>query len=204
MRQSLVQGTPLSQADTDAIRGLFQPGAGQAPANPTADPRGEAIWALLTQPQQASLLAGGMGAGGRGGGGGQQWDRNRTLDFLTRLNAAMETYDEAGWPAKRDSLASAMALSVGATAGQDLDNKQAMFADYLEKMWQMPGADFGAKKQELAASLEALMPQNSTMALAYVQLDPQYLTRALDQSFLSYKAEGLLKEIQAARQAAPQ
>lgn len=206
MRQKLVQGNPLTQTDQQAIAALFQQPPGQRPEQ-ASNPQGDAIWALLTTQQQAAVVAGGMGGGFRGGGapqGQQQWDRNRTLDLLTRLNAAMDTTDEAVWPTRRDTLAKAMAVSVGATEGQDLDNKQAMFADYLEKMWQMPGADFEANKNDLAASLEALMPQGSTMALAYVYIDPQFLAMALNQSFLNYKAEGLLKEMQAARQAATQ
>lgn len=207
MRQKLVQGNPLTQADQQALAALFQPQPNQRPQM-ASNPQGEAIWALLSTQQQAALVAGGMGGGFRGAGGrggdGQQWDRSRTLDFLTRLNAAMDTIDEAAWPARRDALANAMAVSVGATEGQDLDNKKAIFADYLEKMWQMPGADFEGKKNELAASLEALMPQGSSMALAYVYIDPQFLTMALNQSFLHYKAQGLLKEMQAARQAAAQ
>lgn len=205
LRQKLVQGIPLSQADQQALTALFQPQPGQRPQT-AANPQGEAIWALLTPQQQAKLVSGGMSAGfrsaGARGGEAQQWDRRRTLDFLTRLNTAMDTIDEAAWPARRDALANAMAVSVGATEGQDLDNKRAIFADYLEKMWQMPGADFEGNKNDLAASLEALMPPGSSLALAYVYLDPQFLTMALNQSFLHYKAQGLLKEMQAARQAA--
>jgi len=197
IRQSLVQGNALTDADLNALRGVFQRGGpGQQPAAAnTLSPLGQAIWGLLTEKQQAMVLAGGQGPGGSA----QPWDRNRTLDFLTRLNTAMDGVDEAAWPAKRDAWAEAMAATAGAAGSPERANKKAIYVDFLDRMYQVPGADFEAKKQELAAGLEALVPDGNSLALIYAQLDPAGVVRAMDSSFLSYKAQGLLREIQAAR-----
>jgi len=198
IRQNLVQGNALTDTDLNALRGVFQRGGPgqQQPAPASAlSPLGQAIWGLLTEQQQAMVLAGGQGPGGSA----QPWDRNRTLDFLTRLNAAMDGVDEAAWPAKRDAWAEAMAATAGVAGSQERANKRAIYVDFLDRMYQVPGAEFEQKKQELAASLEALVPDGNSLALVYAQLDPGAVVRAMDASFLGYKAQGLLKEIQAAR-----
>lgn len=196
MRGRLVAGTALTPADGETIRGMFQRQTANQPE--PANPLAEAIWKQLTPAQQGSLLASGrFGAGGPGGG---QWNRDRTLDLLTHLNQAMEAYQEADWPAKQDALAEAMASTV---AEAQRANAKAMYTDFLERMWQMPGADFEAKKNELATTLESLVPQGSSLAPALALISPQAVTRAMDGTFLSAKSVALLKEIKAARTAMP-
>jgi hypothetical protein len=111
----------------------------------------------------------------------------------------MDGVDEAAWPTKRDAWAEAMAATAGAAGSQERTNKRAIYVDFLDRMYQVPGAEFEQKKQELAASLEALVPDGNSLALVYAQLDSGAVVRAMDASFLGYKAQGLLKEIQAAR-----
>lgn len=211
MRQRLLAGQALVAADMQAIRDLFQrggpgggPGGGQQPAQPPAgiSPLAQALWDLCNEPQQASLLTPGPGMGGPGGGGGanpQQVDRNQTVAFLTQLNTHLDTVDEAGWPARRDLLAAAMAVGTGAPGSDERKNKVAMFAEFLGRCYQVTAAEFEQKKQELAADLEALMPQGGALGTVWAVLDPGAVGRAMDMSFLNPKAPGLLQEMKAAR-----
>lgn len=204
IRGRVLGGTPMTAADGEAMRGMFQrPGQGQQgqQANQGQEgpsPLGEAIWKLLTEAQQGALLSAGRGMFGPGGG--QQWNRQRTLELLTALNQAMEAYQEADWPAKKEALSTAMA---SAAPEAQRANSKAMFADFLERMWQMPGADFDAKKNDLATTLEALIPQGGSLAPVLALIDPQAAARALEMTFLNAKAQGLLKEIKTARAAKP-
>jgi len=122
------------------------------------------------------------------------------MDLLTKLNTAIRATDEAAWPAKRDALADALAAGAGEAGSQARKDKEAMFAEFLDSLRKMPEADFEQKKQELAAGLEALVPPGTPLGLVYGLIDPAVAVQAMDRSFLHYKAQGLLKEMQAARQ----
>jgi len=169
LRQRLVQGTPLADADWQALRDMFQRGRGQQgqqqgpPAQATTlSPLGQAIWALLTDRQRAILLASAQGGPRGGGANAQGADRNQTMDLLTKLNTAIRATDEAAWPAKRDALADALAAGAGEAGSQARKDKAAMFAEFLDSLRKMPEADFEQKK----AALEGCMvhaychPQN--------------------------------------------
>lgn len=205
IRQHMIeQGTPLTAADRQTIRQMFGRGRNrggnqQSAAQPvTLSPQGQAIWILLTPAQQGELLGVRRGPTANE----QRASHAEVLQFLTRLNTIVSQTDDPGWPAKRQSLAQAMASTTGTAGSTERKNKETMCSDYLDRMRQLPAGGFDKQREQLASGLEAMIPDTSSLPLILAKIDPLILVRTMDMTFLNAKTPGLLKEIQTARQKA--
>lgn len=203
LKGRLLQGQPMVAADQAALREIFQggqrrPGERNQPAPPEPAPQlsplGQALWQLLTPDQQGILL----GAPQGGGANNQKVRRDEARKFVDKL-APLRQVEEAAWPERRAALASALALAAGPAGSPQRQNSMQLFADFLDRVRQMPEADFLSKAPELAAELEALLPPGSSLTLVGAQLNPALVVQALEQSLLHFRARYLLQEVQQAR-----
>lgn len=210
LRARLLAGNVIMAGDMVALRDIFRgpqrgpggqggQGGNQRPDAPdrgpqTLSPLGQAIWALLTPAQQEVLLSGVQGPAANG----QKVERAQAADFIKKLGA-LRQLDEAVWPTKREAMAEALASGAGAPGSPERNNRKQLFVDFLDRLRRMSDADFAQKGDELAAELEALAPPGTALSVVWAQLEPAVIVVAMEQSFLHWRGQALLVEIQQAR-----
>jgi hypothetical protein len=204
-RQRLLTGVPLSDAELQQVfqsyRGMMQrrgreqnqtPEPPPAPAEVT--PLAHSLWSLLTVTQKAALLGDVRGAAANN----QKFDKIASDRALSTIGKLKET-DNTTWAASQTALATALSAAAGAEGTPQRENSRRMFADFLDRIRKMPITEFGARLDELAAELLALMPPGGSLTVAMAEANPAQMQGALAATLLHPRAPQLLQELLASK-----
>lgn len=206
IKQRLLAGDQAVAADVNGARNLLRDlmqlrrrngdaPAATRPAEPLAlTPLEQALWEVLTVPQRAILL---------GDVRGPQANNQRADQLLGQRAVAqieqMLQLDDAKFMAARDRFAGVLSAAAGPADSAQRANCRKMFVELLDRVRQMPPADFAARQAELAAELLALLPPGTNLAVALAEYDVRLIHGALAGTLTHPRAPGLLAELKAAQ-----